>query len=151
MARLQQSLPAPSASLSKLSITEAMGNLGENSEGQYVIPVYKVDRDCERVSRLMQSDCDFWFYADNKPSFEVVDGEVWLADFELSDWYHLQNSYEHAGRIFRRQDRRLSKAAKETKAGGSNLSSMNTEQVFSAGKADTLKGAVDLAYFQTVL
>jgi hypothetical protein len=50
VARLQQSLPALSAYLSKLSTTEAMGKLGEKLEGQYVVPVYKVDRDGERVT-----------------------------------------------------------------------------------------------------
>jgi hypothetical protein len=36
----------------------------------------------------------------------------------MSNWYHLQNLYEHANRIFGGRKRRLSKAAKETKAGG---------------------------------
>lgn len=64
VARLQQSLRALSAYLSKLSTTEAMGKLGEKSEGQYVIPVYTVDKDGERVGRLVRLEYDFGFYAD---------------------------------------------------------------------------------------
>jgi hypothetical protein len=76
----------------------------------------------ERTTKLMQLDWGFWFYADNKRYFDAFrDTEVWLADFPFTEWHNMHHLYVVTSKVFRRRERRLSKAAKETEAGGKDL------------------------------
>ena len=118
VSRLQQLLLALSCHLSELPFHEAKRKLEGKLKHQPIIPVYRTI-DGVKETKLMRLDWDFWFYADNKRYFEAFDGtEVWLAAFSYRDWSDMRHLHTVGSEVFGRRERRLSKAAKETKAGG---------------------------------
>ncbi|ERF72797.1 hypothetical protein EPUS_04232 [Endocarpon pusillum Z07020] len=121
VSRLQQLLLALSCHLPELPPHEARRKLQRNLEHQPIIPVYRMINGVKET-KLMRLDWDFWFYADNKRYFEAFDGtEVWLAAFTHGDWSDMRHLHTVGSEVFGRRERRLSKAAKETKAGGRYL------------------------------
>ena len=115
VSRLKLLLLALSCHLAELPDFEGQRKI-QKLEEQHIIPVCRMENGV-RTTKLMRLDWDFWFYADSKRHFEAFsDTEVWLADFPYSQWYDMQHLYVAGSKVFRRRERRLSKAAKETKA-----------------------------------
>lgn len=121
ISRLQQLLLAVSCHLSELPFREARTKLTGKLKEQHIIPVCRTINGV-RETKLMRLDWDFWFYADNKRYFEAFDGtEIWLAVFKYEDWSDMRHIHSIGSEVFQRRERRLSRAAKEIKAGGKGL------------------------------
>jgi hypothetical protein len=112
---LQQLLLALSQYLGELSAYQQKVKIGTMLKRQRIIPVYKMENG-RKIRDLMQLDWGIWFYADQKRYFDAFDGEVWLAEFPVSEWSDLKHLHTVGSYVFTRRERRLSRAAKEEKA-----------------------------------